>query len=341
MEVAMQQRLSQIIMEVADPSHAGQARRAAVECAESLGLGESDCGAVAIAVTEMATNLVKHAGVGKIICEPIAHNRTRGLRVVTIDKGPGIRDIANALEDGYSTSGTSGNGLGAVRRLSANFDIYSMPGHGTCVLAEFWPERKIPVVAIPLQLGAISVALRGESVCGDGWALKSTADTQFILVVDGLGHGTYASEAAREAEQILMETDSISPAAILRDCHDALKKTRGAAGAIAAVSKEKGIVSFAGVGNISGTLVSGTARRGMASHNGILGHQIHKLQEFNFPWNDDSILIMHSDGVGTKWELNHYPGIANRHSSLIAAVLYRDFNRERDDATVLVAKNVP
>jgi serine/threonine protein phosphatase PrpC len=199
---------------------------------------------------------------------------------------------------------------------------------------------KIPAVAIPLQLGAVSVAVRGESVCGDGWALKSTADTQFILVVDGLGHGPYASEAAREAERVLAETNSNSPAAILRDCHDALKKTRGAAGAVAAVSKEKGIVSFAGVGNISATLASGTARRGMASYNGTLGHQLHKLQEFNFPWNDDSVLIMHSDGVGTKWELNHYPGIINRHSSLIAAVLYRDFNRERDDATVLVAKNV-
>ena len=327
-------------MEVADSSHPGQVRRAAVECAELMGLGETDRGAIAIAVTEMATNLVKHAHGGKIICEPVAHNGSKGLRVVSIDKGPGIRDIPNALRDGYSTSGTPGNGLGAVRRLSAHFDIYSLPDRGTCVLAEFWPERKIPAVAIPFQLGTISVALRGEPVCGDGWAVKPTADTVFILVVDGLGHGTYASEAAREAERVLAETTLVSPAEILRDCHDALKKTRGAAGAIAAISKETGTLSFAGVGNISGTLVSGTTRRGMASHNGTLGHQIHKVQEFNFPWNDDSVLIMHSDGVGTKWELNHYPGITNRHSSLIAAVLYRDFNRERDDATVLVAKNV-
>jgi anti-sigma regulatory factor (Ser/Thr protein kinase) len=339
-EIALQPRLSQFVVEVSDPSHAGQARRSVVEYAQAIGLGENDSGAVAIAVTELATNVVKHARNGKIIYEQIAQNGCKGLRILSIDKGPGIRNITTALEDGYSTSGTSGNGLGAVRRLASFFDIYSLPDQGTCVLAEFWPDKKIPKTSIPLQLGVMSVPLRGEEVSGDGWAIRTTSDHVYLMVVDGLGHGTFASEAAREAEFVLAQTDSKTPSAILGDCHDALKKTRGAAAAIVAIAKEKNTLSFAGLGNISAALISPEGRRGLASHNGTLGHQMHKIQEFTVPWKENSTLIMHSDGLISRWDLETYPGIVSKHSSIVAAVLHRDFDRERDDVTVLVAKNI-
>jgi anti-sigma regulatory factor (Ser/Thr protein kinase) len=339
MEV-VQQSVAQFVVDISDPAHAGEARRAAVRFAEQMGLGEVDSGSVAIAVTELATNLVKHARVGRVICESIAQNGSRGLRILAIDKGPGIRDITTALEDGYSTSGTAGNGLGAVKRLSSFFDLYSLPGQGTCVVAEFWPHKKIPADS-PLKLGVISLPMRGESVCGDGWVVKLTADNTFLMVVDGLGHGTFAAEAAREAERVLVEAEPSSPGAILLECHHALRKTRGAAAAIAAINKEKGTMVFAGMGNISATLFSQGKSRGVASHNGTVGHQLHKIQEFAFPWDDDTFLIMHSDGLATRWDLDSYPGVGSKHPSIIASVLYRDFARERDDVTVLVVKNLP
>jgi anti-sigma regulatory factor (Ser/Thr protein kinase) len=339
MEVAVHERNSQLLVEIRDPSHAGEARRVAARCADQIGMSEADRGAVAIAVTELATNIIKHASAGAILCEPIGHNSTAGLRILALDKGPGIPNITRALEDGYSTSGTAGSGLGAVQRLATHFDIYSRPQRGTCVLAEFWPKRKAPPVSTPFQIGAISVALRKEPVCGDGWACRPVSDAGLLMVVDGLGHGTFAAEAAREAERVFVEGDASSPAAILRDCHDALRKTRGAAAAVAAISTEKQLIFFAGVGNISSTLCGNYGRRGMASHNGTLGHQLYKVQEFSFPWEKDSVLIMHSDGLGSKWDLNDYPGIMSKHPSIIAAVLYRDFERQRDDVTVLVAKN--
>lgn len=339
MEIA-QQTLSQCVVEISDPSHAGEARRAALRCAGKIGMNPTDRGAVAIAVTEMATNVVKHASSGALICEPIGHNGTCGLRILSIDKGPGISDMASALRDGYSTSGTPGNGLGAIQRLSTHFDIYSLPGQGTCVLAEFWPQQKIPKTSAALRVGVISLPLKGEPECGDGWAVKDTPENMFLMVVDGLGHGTYAAEAAREAERIFMRTDSTAPAMILQECHDSLRKTRGAAAAIAAVRKEKNVLSFAGLGNISGILMNGESRRGIASYNGTVGHQMHKIQEFTFPWDENSVLIMHSDGLGTKWNLDQYRGVGSKHPSLIAAVLYRDFARERDDVTVMVAKNL-
>jgi len=161
-----------------------------------------------------------------------------------------------------------------------------------------------------------------------------------LMLADGLGHGIYASEAAREAERILHKSTSISPASILRDTHDALRKTRGAAVAIAAIEFEVGRLLFAGAGNVSATLLDRQNSRGLASHNGTVGHEIRKVQEFAFPWNGNNLLIMHSDGVTGRWNLGDYPGIWNQPASVIAAVLYRDFVRERDDATVLVAKSV-
>lgn len=337
MEVG-EQSASQVLLQITDASLAGEARRVAVRLVEEIGMDEGDCGGVAIAITEMATNIVKHAGTGTIVCQQLGSNGTRGMRILAIDKGPGIRNISSALEDGYSTAGTSGNGLGAVRRLATTFDIYSAPQRGTCIMADFWPRKKAHVEK-NLRLGVVSVAIRGESVCGDGWFFKADHDISWLIVADGLGHGVFAAEAAREAQRVLAEASSESPAAIMADVHDALRKTRGAAAAITAIDRRKGTLSFAGLGNISAVLATGESSRGLASHNGTAGHQMHKIQEFTFPWTDESTLIMHSDGVGSRWNLNDYPGLLNKHPSLIAAVLYRDFSRERDDATVLVIKN--
>jgi len=329
-----------MIIRVTDPTHAGEARRHAATFAENANLGERERGSLAIVVTEMVTNLVKHAGNGTIVVESIPHNGSSGVRVMGLDKGPGIRDLTAALRDGYSTAGTSGSGLGAIKRLSHAFDIYTGPGVGTAVLAEFWPQKKNNQHSSPIEVGVVSVPIKGEDVCGDGWGVRKTADSILLMVVDGLGHGILASEAAREAERVFgqkMRNDSLT--AILNDSHDALKKTRGAAMAVASLRFENRLVSFAGVGNIGSSIVTPATSRGMASHNGTVGHQIQRVQEFTFPWSDDSILVMYSDGLKTGWDLTRYPGIWSKHPGLIAGMLYRDFTRERDDVTVLVARN--
>jgi anti-sigma regulatory factor (Ser/Thr protein kinase) len=328
-----------MIIRVTDTSHAGEARRQAAILAERLNLGERERGGLAIAVTEIATNLLKHAGDGTIVLDSVGHNGSRGVRVIGMDKGPGIRDISGALADGRSTAGTSGNGLGAIKRLSDTFDIYSMPGIGTAILADFWPSRRSSPDSSPLEVGVVSVPLQGEEVCGDGWGAKKTAESMLLMIVDGLGHGVMAEEAAREAEHVFTESQTDSPSSILLDAHDALKKTRGAAMAVASLNVERGVVSYAGVGNIGASIVSPDGSRGMASHNGTMGHQLHKVQEFTFPWDPSNLLVMHSDGLNTRWDLKPYPGIWSKHPALVAALLYRDFARERDDVTVLVARN--
>ena len=328
-----------MVIDVAESSQPGEVRRKALEYAEELCLSETRCGAVGIAATEMATNLVKHAGSGKILLQRVWEPGGAGLRLIAVDKGPGISDIAKALQDGHSTTGSMGTGLGAIRRLSDIFELYSAVGAGTLIRAEFWPEKHSHAVKDgTIEIAAVSEPIRGEVVCGDGWGIRSFADSLVLMVVDGLGHGVLASEAAREAEAVLARTADVSPHDIVQEAHAALKKTRGAAIAVAKIQMENGLLRFAGIGNISVVILAPGVSRSVASHNGTLGHQLDRVQEFTYPWNANSILIMHSDGLGTRWDLERYPGIWNKHPSLIAAILHRDFCRGRDDVTVLVAK---
>ncbi len=327
-----------MLIEVSEQSQTGEARRAAAAFAEELQMSETQRGDIALVATEMATNLVKHAGRGHILFRALEQTGQAGLQITSVDRGPGIADVGRALSDGPLASGSLGSGLGTIRRVPDFFDLYSVPGAGTVVSAEFWHRTKHSGTSWPIRVGVVSEPIRGEEVCGDGWYVRNSENGALLMVVDGLGHGILASEAAREAEGAIASSKAASLTEILTDVHDALKKTRGAALALAKIDIEKGLLTFAGVGNIGAAIVAKGSGRGLASHNGTVGHQMQRVQEFTYPWNPDSILVMHSDGLVSRWDLERYPGVWNKPASVIAALLHRDFNRGRDDVTVLVAK---
>jgi anti-sigma regulatory factor (Ser/Thr protein kinase) len=328
-----------MLIEISDNSQSGEARRKAAAFAAELGIDPSRQGAVALAATEMATNLVKHAGKGYILLQKVGQNGRSGLQMLSVDSGPGIVDISKALEDGHSTAGTIGSGLGTIQRMADAFELYSIPNAGTVVRAEFWHSTAGQRLQPSMQVGVVSEPIPGEEVCGDGWSIRVLADAMLFMVVDGSGHGTLAAEAAREAEKVLAEATVQSLPELVHEAHAALRKTRGAALAVAKIDAEKGLLRFAGVGNIAASIVSADTSRSMVSHNGIVGQVVTRLQEFTYPWNPDSILVMHSDGLGTRWDLQRYPGILSKHPSVISAILHRDHWRGRDDVTVLVAKS--
>jgi hypothetical protein len=121
--------------------------------------------------------------------------------------------------------------------------------------------------------------------------------------------------------------------------HGALRTTRGAVLGVVEIYQEENIVKFAGVGNIMAAIIENGTTRHMVSHNGILGHQISRMAEFQYRWSESAIVIMCSDGISSHWDLNSYDGLMSRDPALIAAVLFRDFTRGRDDATVVVYKH--
>jgi anti-sigma regulatory factor (Ser/Thr protein kinase) len=326
---------------LADSSQAGHARRQALALANVMNFGEIRQGELAIVVTEAAANIATHAGRGELLLVPWRFRNEAGIDVLAIDNGKGIADVGLSLEDGYSTAGTAGQGLGAISRLASVLQIYSSSG-GTALLARVVRESATASQSSSdYAAGAVSLAVSGETQCGDAWSLHISPNRSIYIVADGLGHGPAAAEAAREAIRVFHDAPHLSPVRILSDAHLALTKTRGAAVSIAEVLHDKAVVHYAGVGNISGAIYDGGRTRSMVSMNGTLGHSVGRIQDFSYPWEKSSSLIMHSDGLGTRWNIDKYPGLAARHPALIAGILYRDFCRKRDDVTILVSRVQP
>lgn len=328
-----------IALPILESSQAGEARRRAVAFASRLGFNETERGKVALVVTEVANNLVRHAQDGVLLLQALEQNGIAGVEILALDKGPGINNLNECLRDGFSTRGTPGNGLGAIDRLSTLFDIHSVPSVGTAILSRCWasplPQDR---PQDPLNLGAVCLPKTGEEVSGDTWAIAQSDRVHLLLVADGLGHGPLAAQASLAAVRVFRENAHQSPRVIMEAAHAALRSTRGAAVAIAAIDLERQILHFAGVGNIAGTIINPAGNSNLVSHNGTVGHEVRKIQEFTYPWPRGGLLVMHSDGLKSQWRLERYPGLLAKHPSLSAGVLYRDFNRGRDDVTVVVAR---
>lgn len=325
---------------VTDPSGAGEARRRVTALAQALGFGETDAGRAALAATEAATNLAKHArGGGVVIVRPCGRGPARGVELLAVDRGPGVRSVGEALRDGFSTAGSPGTGLGALQRMSDEFDLFSTAGQGTVLLSRVWAADPGPA-DVEMSIGAVSVAKPGEPVCGDGWSSAHLPARCLLVCADGLGHGPEAAMASAAAARAFDRHAGEGPAPLLERMHGALRATRGAAVAVAEVDLAARVVRYAGVGNIAATLWAPGETRSLVSHNGIVGHEMRKVQVFEYPFPPQGLLVMHSDGVSTRWQLEKYPGLALRDPAVVAAVLYRDFCRGRDDATVVVAREV-
>ncbi len=242
------------------------------------------------------------------------------------------------LADGYSSAGTPGHGLGAVLRQSHFVDIGSWPGLGTAVLARVASgASKAARPANSPGWGGVSIAKSGEDVCGDAFSVSDAGDVRTLLVADGLGHGPDAAEAAVEAVRLFHRYNGHTVSNLIDYVHGGLRATRGAAVSIARFDPAAKKVTFSGIGNVAGMIVVNGAIKRMVSMAGTAGFNVRKIQSFDYPF-ERGLVILYSDGLASSWTIDRYPALANLHPSLIAAILYRDFARHRDDATVLVAK---
>jgi anti-sigma regulatory factor (Ser/Thr protein kinase) len=320
-----------IVIRARDDSGVGEARRAARRLARDVGMADVGVEQAAIVATEACRNLVMHGRGGELVLTPVAGGAA--IDVLALDRGPGIADVAKAMNDGYSTAGTAGQGLGAIARIAAVVDVYSLPAKGTVLLARVGKAPRLP-----LDVGAVCVAVAGEAECGDAWWVESPGGHPAVLVVDGLGHGARAAEAARAAVTAFEKHAALPVDRMIESLHAALRPTRGAALAVAQMAAAGGDVRYAGIGNISAVLLGSRKVRKMVSLPGTAGHEARTIRTFDYEWPDDGLLIMHSDGIATHWDLGTYPGLAVRHPAAIAGVLYRDFARPRDDVTVVVAR---
>jgi hypothetical protein len=258
--------------------------------------------------------------------------------VLSIDRGPGIARVADALRDSYSTAGSPGLGLGAIGRLAAQFDIHTAVETGTVLLARLGAAKPDTVL-----VGAVCLPLAGEDESGDAWAIVEAGPLRRVVVADGVGHGPEAAAAAAEALRVVRANPHMPLEELFPLLHARLAATRGAAIAVADLDPLEHRLRYAGVGNIVGAVVDpaaagGAGHKNLVSHAGTVGHELHRVQAFDAPWPDGSTLVMHSDGARARWALDRYPGLARRHPSVVAGVLYRDFGRGTDDVTVVALR---
>lgn len=320
---------------VTDESSVGAVRRTALMAAQRLDFNETQSGELALLATEASRNVLVHGRGGQVVLTGCRQRNDASARILAMDKGPGIQNLAQAMSDGYSTAGTMGGGLGAMKRMAGALEIFSGRG-GTIVFVQ------VGTAASPaaLPVAGMAVPYPGERFCGDAWICDCGPERTVSLLVDGLGHGWEASEAAQEAVATFRKRLESKPGEILTYIHEALKKTRGAVAAVAEIRPREATLVYAGVGNISAVVMSRGASRSLVSHNGTLGVATSRVQEFKSEWPADGVLVLHSDGLHSRWDLSssNYAGLLARHPALIGGALLRDFRRERDDASVVVVK---
>ncbi|MBV8980950.1 MAG: SpoIIE family protein phosphatase [Acidimicrobiia bacterium] len=314
---------------VAETSDVGAARRAVGKLARTLTLSDGDVGAAELATAELATNLEVHAGSGHVLVRAIPGRRA--LEVIAVDRGPGV---------GGAPPGGGGLGVGleAVDRMASTFDLFSRRAGGTVALARF--EFGEPPPPTALEVGGVSVPAAPFDANGDGWAVEYDEAGCTVVVVDGLGHGPSAHEAAQAALTALADTGERDLRTWLQRAHDAMRSTRGGVASVARVDLVRGVVEFAGIGNVSGTTVASAERRGLASRPGLLGteHRVPRIEVVEVPWKRGSTLVLWSDGLRSGVRLDDPPDLLGHDPAVVAAALHRDFARGNDDATVVVVQ---
>ena len=320
-------------LRVEDASAVAACRQAVQNMAERLRFPAARIGQLALAVTEAASNLHKHAEQGSLLLCVNRDGPQPGIDLVTIDAGPGVRDVSAALRDGHSTAGTLGIGLGAIQRLADFADMYSRPGHGTSLVARFWVS---PPVSQPRWAGLIR-PITGETECGDAYGVVPADGAVTAVLCDGLGHGPLAAAAAAAGVAAVLDDPAGEPAALLERVHRRMSGTRG--GAVGVVQVSGQLARFAGLGNVAASIVSDGQRKSMVSIPGIAGVQARTIRQFEYDVPPGSAVIVHSDGVSSRWEAAALPALEARDPLLIAAVLLAEAGVHRDDAGVLVLKS--
>ncbi len=322
---------------VEDTSAPGRARRVAATLATDLGFGAARTAEIEIAVTELGTNLVRHAREGAVLVRSVRAVEQAAVEVVAVDRGPGIRNLDDALRDGRSSTGTLGVGLGAVTRLADTFSAWSEPGAGTVLAARFHRRRGVSDELPGEVVAGVTRPFTGEEVCGDAYAVCDENGRIRLMMCDGSGHGPLAATAAQAAVRAFHADRSGGPGDILGRIHTAMRGTRGGAVAVAELDLDRRLVRLAGLGNISASVVAAGRKHGMVSVPGIAGYQARTIRTFDYPLPAGAAVVLHSDGLTERWSPEHRDRLFAGAPLVTAAALLRDAGVRQDDASVLVA----
>jgi len=316
-------------------SHAGAVRRRFGTLAATSGLDEARIGDAALIATELATNVIKHAGHGGALLGCVAAGPVRGVSIVAWDRGPGM-NVEACLRDGMSTAGTAGAGLGAVSRRATRWDAYSRRGGGTVIAACVYPRG--PATRTVFDAAGVCVPHPGMTACGDAWRMHESGERATLIVCDGLGHGDGAAQAARAVLAAFSQRPDDALSTILEHADRAARATRGAAATVVRVDAAAREATVAGIGNVAAWIVVGESSRQLVTQHGTLGQAMPRIREERYAFPVGAQLVVCSDGLKSRLSLDDLPGVMVHDPLVIAATLWRDHARGRDDATAVVLR---
>jgi anti-sigma regulatory factor (Ser/Thr protein kinase) len=346
----------------------------ATQVARSSGFSDVEGKTIATAVSELAKNILKYAGAGSVDVVPTSTADRTGITITVSDRGPGIENIEEALQDHFSSGGTLGLGLPGVKRMAHEFEISSVPGDGTKVVVQFFTDGS----SRPRAFGAAETVqrspgsrvssptarrgwggilrsqdedprvetaffirpARGERVSGDEVLLERRGDLVLIGVVDGLGHGKPAHSAATEAKKYLRAHWTDDPVENLQLLDDHLATTIGAAVGVGVLNIEERTLRYAAIGNTVLRLVGGATGR-VSSVEGTVGANTQRrAREHRIRLGERETLLCYSDGMSDRFEVDDYPQMLYDKLTTVVASLVDRWGKAYDDVSC-VALRIP
>jgi hypothetical protein len=312
-------------MAIQNDTDVGRAQRLAARAADHQGFAPADVERVTQTATELATHLTTHGRSGQILIRFAEWGDRRGVELISTDSGA-LGAVTAPLCPAVLTHDL--------------FKVYTVPPKGTVMLARLWGTPPTSPDDRRYAFGSMAEPFPGEIVSGDAWAVEQHGRRVVALVSDGLGHGEEAAAASTAAVSAFRQHHREPVEVIATSLHRALRSSRGAAIALVEVDTDAGQVRFCGMGNIAARmLIAGRAHELLSTY-GIAGYQRQRYQTFTQAWPDDAMLVMHSDGLSSKWDVAAYPDLHLQHPQLVAATLMRDATRARDDALVVAIRGV-
>lgn len=321
--------------------------------ARRMGFSDVQRQDMVLVAAEMVSNQIKYAG-GRGMLQ-IWQQPGLSLDIVALDFGPGIANLVQAQQDGYSSSKTLGKGLGSIRSLSHESGIYTVPEvagadsnapwHGCAFWSRFSPTHrggpgdtsaKARASTPDFKVGLFARALSDDRYNGDRIYLERHENTLRWLHLDGLGHGEQAQRATDDLADLLFLGSDVLHVLNLVDRQ--LNSTRGAVAMLSDLDLNVMKAQILGVGDMSAYYHIDDQLQNITFAPGILGKEHKTPRVTPIQLKKQSTVITASDGIRRGWKENSFPGLLNQHPQLIAYVLGNIMGRASDDQSLCVVR---
>ena len=344
-----------LYLQIDNESDVGVCRRKAVALAREMGFDEVKSGEVAILVTELVTNVLKHGGGrGKIlICQIKNKEEQKALEIWCCDYGKGINQPEKSIADGFTKANTLGFGLGTILRFSDEFEINpkerpemgdsglnGFEGFTHCIRTLKWvPAKKWSCTNRNLQIGAATRSKPGEKLNGDTYVVTHLSGSKTVAaVIDGLGHGKDAHLASNKLkEQLLLKAD-LPLNSLMNHIHKSIRGTRGAVIGLLSIDTDAQKLNFTGIGNIETFLLSSEGKKNLLSFGGIIGHNMRTPRVFEHEMKPGNTIFMYSDGITSRWTNRDFEREMQPQQK--AEFILNNYSRQNDDATILIIRYI-